>query len=579
LAKLLNFRERGGDFFNALEENRSLRRTCLGVLAVIVSLAAASAWLLPRWRERSSIQVTRQWLAADKLDRAGESVREMLARAPGRVEAWQVAADYSLRMGQKQKAMAYLHQAAALQPAEAELTLDWAAAAVVAGNLDEAEGALSRLPAETRARSARVERLSGEVARQRGDLAKARGHFESAVRLGGALAENEIPLAIVLVGIGSVEERRQGSLLLERWRGDPVWGADALRALLADAFGQDDRPSMAELAEELLNHLRSERADVLNSLLALSKSAPDRFAAALSEIERRWVDDPAAVSELVAWLSGVGQGREAVRWLGTLPRPFAGAPPIVAAWADALRVLGDWPALRAITEKGDWAEGDFLRQAYLALAERSVGETEKAERLWRGLQESSRLNGGRALFLAGVFYTWDWQKEAVELWWVAAEQPGIAVTALGSLARHYQVQRDADGLYQAFRRLHEIKADDRRITNNYAYFAALTGRNLPMAERLARDNRETVPDEPAYVATHAFVLYSDGRKDAALALLPGFLAAAPDSPALAFTGGLLLASTGRSAEAKGLLEKVDERSLTLREVELLKAARTAVARP
>lgn len=560
------------------KKSLSFRQIGFVALAALI-LAGAAVWYeLPRWRERGSIQITRQWLAVGKLDRAGEAVQTMLARAPKRVEAWQLAAVYARAVGQKQKAAAYLRQAAALDPHAVELTLDWAAAAFVADRLDEAENALAQIPAAVRSGSAQAERLAGEIARARGNVGLARTYFESAVRLGVGAAENEIPLGIVLASASSPEERARGRALLQRWRRDQSWGLEALRALLADAVVREESAAMTELALELARHERAENADVLNALLALSKSNAAHFAETLDALEQRWSEDLPKIAELVGWLSGIGQGKEAVRWLGTLPRSATDKPPVIVAWADALRVVADWPALREISREGDWAEVDFLRQAYLAMAEEGLGKSESAVLLWRGLRESARLNGGRALFLAGTVYAWGRQSEAVDLWWLASEQPGVAASALGALARHYQMQRDAEGLYRAFRQLYEIKSDDRRVANNYAYFAALTGHNLPVAERIARDNRAKAPGEMNYVSTHAFVLFSDGRRDDAVALLPEFLPGAKNSPGLAFTGGILLASVGRATEARELLAKVDRRNLTLREAELLDAAQTMAAR-
>lgn len=579
MAAVLNPRERIGDFFNALEENGALRRKCIGGLVVVALLGGAACWFVPGWRERSSIRVARQWLAVGKWDRADGAVREALVRAPRRVETWQVAAELARGIGQKQKAAAYLRQAAALRPDDLVLTLDAVAAWIAAGNLADAEHMLQKFSPEALARSARAERLSGEIARLRGDLLGARRHFEAAVRLDGAAPDNQIPLAILRLGSDVPRERREGQAMLERWQADPVWAVETLRALLAEAVARDDRAAMLKLAGELIVQPQRERADTFNSLLAFAKSDAARFAAAVAEVERASAADPIQVAELVGWLSGTGHGAEAVRWVDSLPKETTAVPPVAVALADALRLARNWPALKESVEEGAWGDVEFLRQAYLAFAERSLGNPARARSLWTGLVEGSRVNGGRALFLAGTVYTWGWQTEAVELWWIAAEQPGVATAALGALARHYQVQRDAEGLYRAFRRLDEIRSADPRVANNYAYFAALTGRNLPAAERITLANLEAFPSEPAYLATRAFVLHRVGKTEAALALLPGFAAAAADSPSLAFTRGILLAAGGQRAEAKAFLEKVDQRALTLLEVELLNQTRSSVARP
>ena len=57
--------------------------------------------------------------------------------------------------------------------------------------------------------------------------------------------------------------------------------------------------------------------------------------------------------------------------------------------------------------------------------------------------------------------------EAEALWWRAAGQEGkIATEALGSLARHYQVQRDAEGQYRVFRQLNLLQPGNAAVGNN-----------------------------------------------------------------------------------------------------------------
>jgi Tfp pilus assembly protein PilF len=579
LASAANPRDRLWDFLNAFEENRRFRTLFLGTLVLFGVLVVCAVVFGPRWRENSAIAVARQWLVAGKLDRAEEAISVALTRAPHRVEAWQVAADHARSAGMRKKAVTFRRQAVLLRPSDTALILDWAGEAVAAENFSEAEIALGKLPADFRVGSAWAQRLVGEMAKRRGDLVTALRQFETAVRLGGPLAENEIPLGIILVGSGNAEDQRAGRELLNRWRNDSAWGLEALRALLANALAQGDVARLPELAEALMAHPAHERADTLNGLLALEKSAPAQFTRVLNEVQRSRSADPAQVAELVGWLSGIGHAADAVSWLGNLPPEIVRVPPVAPALADALRVTNRWADLRIAVLDAEWGEIDFLRRAYLMIAERGRGEGTRADELWSGLKETSRLNGGRALFLAGTLYSWGDQAKAVELWWMSAEQAGVGVSALASLARHYQLKRDAEGLHRTFRRLHELKSADARVANNYAFFAALTGHNLPGVERITLANHEEYPDEPVYAATRAFVLHITGKTAAAVALLPRFAAAAEQSPALAFTSGLVLVGAGRNAEARKHLANVDERSLTLRELELLNQARSASATP
>jgi hypothetical protein len=212
-----------------------------------------------------------------------------------------------------------------------------------------------------------------------------------------------------------------------------------------------------------------------------------------------------------------------------------------------------------------------MRQAYEALAAQRLGDNGRYTQAWESLSEAARRNGGQGAFLAGVVYSWGWKSEALGLWEIAAGQPGLAMNALGALARHYQVARDAEGLHRTFRRLYDLRSADPAIANNYAYLAALVGRFDPRAEEAARQNREAHPDNPDYRATAAFLLLQGGRAREALALLEPAAAQMTPSSARSFTYGLVLAANGRATEARTVLAKVDRAALTLREEEMLNA--------
>jgi predicted Zn-dependent protease len=134
------------------------------------------------------------------------------------------------------------------------------------------------------------------------------------------------------------------------------------------------------------------------------------------------------------------------------------------------------------------------------------------------------------------------------------------------------VKRDAEGQYRVFRQFNLLRPQDAALANNFAFFAALTGRDLRSADKIARANLAAEPRNPVYLATGAFVLVMQKRASEAQSLLKPLAAEAGRSPALAFAYGLALAASGQKAEAHLLLDTLSPASLTLREVELIKAA-------
>jgi tetratricopeptide (TPR) repeat protein len=361
---------------------------------------------------------------------------------------------------------------------------------------------------------------------------------------------------------------------LEKWAADPAAGGEALRPLLEDAVARDDRAAMTRWADALRAHPARTHADTFNSLLVLSRAAPARWPLALVETEKAFSGEATAVAELLTWLTGNKWLAEARAWADVLPPTIAQAPPVRSQRAELLRVQRDWPALRRLTEDGEWGtQLDFLRQAYAALAARELGDAARADALWRGLRGSAEIRGGQGFFLAGVLYTWGWREAAVELWWLGAEQGGLALEALGALARHYQVAGDAAGSLKVFRRLHELRADDDAIANNFIYFEALAGQPTRAIRELARAIHTRQPGDLRFRSTYAFVLLRQESPAEALALLAPVAEELKRVPALAFTYGLVLAANGRAAEAGAVLAVVEPATLMPAERALLNSAR------
>jgi tetratricopeptide (TPR) repeat protein len=564
------------DFLNALESSPALRLKVYLTAGVLAVAAGTGIWLYPAWRQGNSIRVAAQWIKSGKLDRASDALREAVRLAPNRSETWAVAAIFEIRLGHMDSATNCIARAAQLDPANIELKYEWAAISLLAARLGEADKALAGVPDDVKAKSAYAERLEGELARLRNQMGAARRHFDAAVRLDGQpLPNDEVPLGVVLLSSPRGEERDRGRALLEKWAPDPLWGVNALRALLSEAQSRGDGPAVVRYAGELRVHPARNPNDVVDCLGALDKADPAGFKEALTETEQAFAYDLGSTANLVGWLSLHNRTAEAVRWVRTLPRDFSHTPPVVYAMAEALRVGNDWSGLREWTLPGAWSnELSFIREGYALNAARHLGENALAETDWRELLAEAPAHPSQAYFLAGEVYVWGWNAEAEKLWWITADSPGLTMNSLGMLTRYYDREHDAEGMYRVFARMHGLHQDDPIVSNNFSYLAALTGNNALLAEQVARDNAQRFPDEPAYWATYAFTLHTNGQTARALAILEPRAAAAAKSSPFAFTYGLVLAASGRHADALAAFAHVDTPALTTREIQLLTAARS-----
>lgn len=571
--RTFDLRDRWWRLLDLLESRRALRWTLYAVITVALGFGALRLWVYPWWNKRNAISMARQWISAGRLENAADAVQNAIIAAPEKPETWRLAAELARMRGRKSEAVGYARRAATMAPDDPSYLLEWAFDAMEADKPDEADGALSKLPPGYAAQSAYAQRLMGELARRRVHLTSAMNHFEAALRLDGPVAIDEVPLGLILLNSTIPADRRRGLGLLEKWTADPQWGATALRTLLADAIARNDRPAMLRWAELLHANPRCTMGDMPDCLAALARSDQRHFAGALASLEKDHAVTPQAAAQLVGWLNQIGRSADAVAWMKTLPPEGLKHPPLSVVGAEALRQTAAWPELRDWTLQGNWGDVEFLRWAYGMQAARALGDKTKADDFWRSLRADATINSVHALFAGDTIFTWGLVDDAVVLWWAAADQGGPnAIQALGTLARHYQVSRDAEGEYRAFRQLHFLHPEDPDATNNFVYFATLTKNGGPLIERLSRENLARDPQNPTYLATRAFVLFMNDRPAAALAVLKPRAADVDKSPALEFAYGLALAGTGNKAEARGLLGKLDPTTQTPWEIDLIKRA-------
>jgi len=556
------------DFFEAHRFARlGLYLAAFGVVAGLVTWH----WAYPWWNRRNAVRIAQSWLESGHLNYAAEAAQRAAALAPDDPEPWLIAAELARRGGQYSQAYGYSVRAAELDPEDTAIAITVAADALRADQPEKCVRHLDRLPPAIQENSADVQRMRGELARRALRLTEARAHFEAAARIEGPRAENEVPLGLITLNATDQATRRQGLDLLTRWSGDTGWGATALRALLNDALGRDESAPVRGWADALLQHPRRTNDDMRLALLALSRTDPARFAEVLAGLQRDHGTSPAGAAQLISWLNQIGRSGEALRWMNTLPAHALLRPPLIVSMAETLRLQEDWTGLRDWTAGGTWnQETDFLRWSYALQAAHELGDRARAEELQRTLLGRAELNGTHGLFAAGLLYGWGRTEVAEALWWRLTEQQNeIAVEALGALARHYQVRRDAEGQYRVFRRLQALRPMDSAIGNNLAFFASLTGRDQRLAARLARENLDHEPLNRAFIATQAFVWLQEGRTTEALNLLRPRASEADSNPALGYVYTLALAMEGRIEAARRLRATVPPDTMTSAEEALL----------
>lgn len=553
------------------EDSARFRRVVYGSLVGVVLLGGAATWAYPHWTRRNVARITRGWIESGHLNYAIRTIQDALTQEPDNPAYWQLAAELARLNKQPQQAVANARRAAELRPGELQFALAWASEALQADELAEAQRAMATIAPGDFADSPHAQRLLGEIARRRFDLTEAQQRFETALKLEGPNAANEVPLGLILLHAVDATTRQRGLDLLGKWAADVEWGAPALRALLRDARDRGDRKGLRRWGDALRTHPRVTMADMPDCLRALAETDAAKFAEVLAALERDHAATPDAAAQLLGWLNQIGRSADAVRWMRTLPPAAMQRPPLAVVGAEALRQTGDWEALRTWTSGGDWGgDVDFLRWLYAREAARGLGQTASVDELWRTIENHAQMNGAHGYFTASSLYSWGHVDEAERLLWKLADHRGeIAIQALGMLARHFQTRRDADGQYRAFRKLHALHPADDAVSNNYVFFAALAGDATFSVEQLARQVVEREPANLNYIATLGFVLARQQKAAAALGTLEPHRDRGRSSPGFGFAYGVALATAGRRAEARTVFAGVPASTLTTREAELI----------
>ena len=477
-------------------------------MACLILIGGVVAWgVYPHWAKQNAARITQQWLEANKLQLAMLTAQQAIEQSPDSAEAWQLAAEVARRRNDKPRALYYSGMAAQLAPKNTELVLQWASDALLADRNAIAESALALLPEDMLETTAWGQRIAGEIARRNRHYTAAKFHFERAIAIDGPLPVNQVPLATVLLDSDEETERREARKLLRRWVDDPDWGAPVMRTLLADAIKRDNAPAMIRWADRLRDHPECTLKDIANCLTALSETDETRFQQVITLMKTRHAATATDAAQLIGWLNRLGRSDEAIAWVETLPSDLINKLPLPPIIAETFRLDSQWGALQSWTSSGDWGDNlDPLRSAYAYLAALKSDRAEQAAAKWLNLQRGAKSNGGRALFVANVIYGWGLKEQAVKMLWSATDQPGYGFEALGTLARHYQNSRDAEGQFRVFQQLYNLRSNDPDIANNFAFFAGLTGNSIRRADEIAQDNFQRFPDNDNYRATYAFLL-------------------------------------------------------------------------
>jgi len=278
----------------------------------------------------------------------------------------------------------------------------------------------------------------------------------------------------------------------------------------------------------------------------------------------------------MAWMNAQKSSTQVVAWIKTLPPAVLGKRAVPLNIADAFIATGDWNGLFEFCASTKWETVDYIRNALMAKALRETGQDSTQQ--WN--EAVAKINpGSEQIFaLAELAQKWGWEKEALDLWWLAAKDPNHAEKTLRMLYDFYVGRQDTAELYRVLVRLEKLYPNDRAVSNNLAQLSLLLHLDPDRAYRLAREAHEQEPKNVDFAATYAFALYLQGDVEKASRLLGGFSETELERPQIAAYYGVILAGSGDFPRAAKFLDLGAKANLLPEERKLVEKAQLTIAR-
>lgn len=563
-------RARTKDRWNDLtEQQRDLWK--LGGVAAILCVLAGSGWWLgrpwwQRWQRAQALGQAQTFAAHSDYRNAALALRRALQQGPADPATWREAVRILSEIGSPEVLLAR-EQLARLTPGETAVKLALAGDALRLERLDTAAATLAQIDTAAQ-RDAAYFRLAASLALALGRSADVEANLAALVQAAPDDAVARFDYAAVRLWNSDEEKRTAARADLRALTADPAVRIRAAVELLKDAARQhDDRVAHDTMAFLLGRFAPGAVADFDGS----AASGWTRLLEALKSAAAGSTDD---VAVLARWLADIGQPREALVWIDTLPPATANAPAVADAAAELAAGVGDLDRLEQRLRAGAW--GAFSRDALtLAIASRlqHLRYSEAAGRAtWTDALTACDDSPSALRAMVRLASAWG-DADGIERALVRViERLPKSDWAYPALRDIYASQRDLPKLWQLHDRWTKQAPEDVGVAATWIVLGCLTNHLTAEAVARAEALHAASPEAEAATVALAAIRWRQGRAQEALGLLRTLPAEAKARPPVALWIGLAAADVGDRAAAGPALQAAWRANLSSEEGALLRAA-------
>lgn len=532
------------------------------------------------WHQRRLLQQATTLLQNGNLSEAAQIAQELARRHPDSLGALSIMADTAERQN-LEEAVAWRQRIARLLPKDAESQLNFASAALRFGKLDLAREALNRISLRDRD-SAAFHIVAGWLARAEGNFVEQEEQFAAAVNKEPNNDLYQFNLAALQIRSKDAEKSKKAREALQRLTTIAPYRTGAVRALLNDAVERNDLTAADAFAQQLQMSPEVTFSDYLLCLNFYRKLDDKKFRRLLERVKPFAARDASDLASLMEWMNQNGLAGEVVKWVEKLPATRLSSPAASVTVADVYASVKNWTRLKRWTAKGNWADTEYLRLAYSAIAEhlRTSDKTNSEfQKLWQSADELSRSHPEREVNLARLATKSQLSSQAEELWLRIEGNPTMRREALDNLRQLYRANDEPAKLYEVLQRLYESSPNDALITADLARLGLNLGENTERSHQLAKEAYDRAPNELSCAVTYSFSIYRLGRTAEAAAVIANL---APDQlhdPHAAVYVALILAGTNELERAKDYVNAAESGKLYVEEKALLEEAKAKLIGP
>jgi predicted Zn-dependent protease len=529
-----------------------------------------------RHQQHQALERAQEYVQQGDLGNAMLSVRIALQDLPDSADAARLTADI-LELAGRKEAILWRERTAALLPDSLPDHILYGRTALRFGDIEAADKALSACNA-TQRESPAANRLKAAIELTHRQPNAAEAALTKAVAQEPENLESKLELAALLLhstspATGNAAREQLRQLAASQ---SPVH-LPACRELIADAVNQGRTADARAYAKRLASDPAATFDDQIRRLNVDHVLAGTVSSITLADLQSRAAQTPAEAAQLAIWMILVGEARNALTWIESLPPAVRTTGAVRAAYASALAELKDWGRLAHQIESGDWGPilQDSIQAAMTARLLHERQRPELAQDVWQEtlLLNKQNLPGLRVLLRLATL--WGMEHETSATLRAIAQGHPDETWALEQLATRCHQRKDTAGLRDTFALWSELHPEDRKVQSDWIMASLLLekGPPAPAVAQKAQKLYESEPDNAYFATIQAFSLWRQHQAGVALTIMEKLPPAELEKPGRALFYGALLAATRQSPLANRYLALAEKAPLLPEEAMLLEEAR------